>query len=144
MTELLVGSKKGLFVLRGEPGGPLPIVHRAFPGEVVEYAIRDPESGRYLASVTSGFYGPRLMLADDPTGEWEQATGLVFPEDVRDAAVERIWVVRPAEEPGVLYAGTARCTSRAGRSARRCARSSADIRRSPAGSSTSTAVCAAT
>ena len=107
MTELLVSSKKGLFVLRGEPGGPLPIVHRAFPGEVVEYAIRDPRSGRYFASVTSGFYGPRLMLADDPTGEWEQATGLVFPEDVRDAAVERIWVVRPAEEPGVLYAGTA-------------------------------------
>jgi photosystem II stability/assembly factor-like uncharacterized protein len=107
MTELLVGSKKGLFVLRGEPGERFAVEHRAFPGDVVEYAIRDPRSGRYLASVTSGFYGPRLMLADDPTGEWEQAKGLAFPEDIPDAAVERIWVVRPAEEPDVLYAGSA-------------------------------------
>jgi photosystem II stability/assembly factor-like uncharacterized protein len=107
VTELLVGSKKGLFVLRGEPGEPFALAHRAFPGEVVEYAIRDPRSGRYLASVTSAFYGPRLMLADDPTGEWRQATGLAFPEDIPDAAVERIWIVQPAEEPEVIYAGTA-------------------------------------
>ena len=106
MTELLVGSKKGLFVLRGEPGEPFAVAQRAFPGEVVEYAIRDPRSGRYIASVTSGFYGPRVMLADDPAGEWRQAKGPAFPEDIPDAAVQRIWVVRPAEEPGVLWAGT--------------------------------------
>ncbi len=107
MTELLVGSKKGLFVLRGEPGEAFEIAHRAFAGEVVEYAIRDPRNGCYLASVTSGFYGPRLMLADDPTGEWRQAEGLAFPDDIPDGTVERIWVIRPSEEPGVLYAGTA-------------------------------------
>ncbi len=106
MTELLVGSKKGLFVLRGEPGEPFDVVHRAFAGDVVEYAMRDRRSGRYLASVTSGFYGPRLMLADDPTGDWRQASGPVFPEDVPDAAVVRIWVIREGEEPDVLWAGT--------------------------------------
>lgn len=107
MTELLVGSKKGLFVLRGDPPGPLDVVHRLFPGEVVEYAIRDRGSGRYFASVTSGFYGPRLMIADDAGGEWRQARGLAFPEGAGDAAVERIWAVEPATEPGVYYAGTA-------------------------------------
>jgi hypothetical protein len=105
MAELLVGSKKGLLVLRGEPGGPFELVHREFPGNAVEFAIRDPRSGRYFASVTSGFYGPRLFFADDPTGEWRQAEGLAFPDDVPDATVARIWVVCPAEEAGVLYAG---------------------------------------
>ena len=82
MTELLVGTKKGLFVLKGTrpPGKPFAIAARAFPGDVVEFAIRDPRSGRYFASVTSGFYGPRVMFTDDPTGEWTQATGPAFPE----------------------------------------------------------------
>jgi hypothetical protein len=107
MTELLVGSKKGLFVLRGERGSAFDLVHRSFPGDVVEYAIRDQRSGRYFASVTSGFYGPRIFFTDDPTGDWLQAEGPAFPDDVPDSTVARIWVVRPAEEPGVLYAGIA-------------------------------------
>jgi hypothetical protein len=105
VTELLVGSKKGLFVLRGDPGEPFAVAHRAFPGEIVEYAIRDPRSGRYLASVTSGFYGPHLMLTDDPAAEWRQATGPAFPEGA-ESSVERIWAIVVAEEPDVLYAGT--------------------------------------
>jgi hypothetical protein len=36
MTELLVGTKKGLFVLRGEAGAPFEIATRSFPGDVVE------------------------------------------------------------------------------------------------------------
>ena len=44
MTELLVGTKKGLFVLRGDAGAekPFDVAARAFPGDVVEFAIRDP------------------------------------------------------------------------------------------------------
>lgn len=105
MTELLVGTKKGLFVLRGEAGGPFDVAARAFAGDVVEFATRDRRTGRYFASVTSGFFGPRVMFTDDPTGEWQQAKGPAFPEDVPDAAVERIWIVKPGESDGVLYAG---------------------------------------
>jgi hypothetical protein len=104
MTELLVGTKKGLFALRGEPGAAFEVGARAFAGEPVEYAIRDPRSGRYLAAVTSPFYGPKLWVADDPAGEWEQAAGLVLPEDGEQALV-RLWTVVPAEEDGVLYCG---------------------------------------
>ena len=51
MTELLVGTKKGLFVLEGDPstGEPFAIATRAFAGDVVEYAIRDRRTGRYFA-----------------------------------------------------------------------------------------------
>jgi photosystem II stability/assembly factor-like uncharacterized protein len=104
VRELLVGTRKGLFVLRGEGGGPYEIAARAFAGSTVEYAMRDPRTGRTFASVTSGFYGPRLMYTDDPAGEWEHAATLAMPEDT-GATLERIWVVRTGEDEGVLYAG---------------------------------------
>jgi photosystem II stability/assembly factor-like uncharacterized protein len=104
MTELLVGTKKGLFILEGEPGAPFEVVTRAFAGEPVEYATRDPRSGRLLASVTSPFYGPKIFVADDPGGEWEQARGIELPEG-GDVALERIWVIVPGEAEGTVYAG---------------------------------------
>jgi hypothetical protein len=104
MRELLVGTKKGLFVLEGEPGGEFAVKARAFAGQPVEYAIRDPRNGRLLASVTSPFYGPKIFHADDPSGEWEQADGLALPEG-GEKALERIWVIVPGEDDGTVYAG---------------------------------------
>jgi photosystem II stability/assembly factor-like uncharacterized protein len=104
MTELLVGTKKGLFVLEGEPGGEFEVRARAFAGQPVEYAMRDPRSGRVLASVTSPFYGPKIFHATDPDGDWEQAGGLALPEG-GDQSLERIWVIVAGEGDGAMYAG---------------------------------------
>jgi photosystem II stability/assembly factor-like uncharacterized protein len=104
VTELLVGTKKGLFVLEGEPGGAFEVTARAFAGVPVEYALRDPRTGRLLASVTSPFYGPKIWLADDAAGEWEQADGVALPEG-EDAALERIWTIVAGEADGALLAG---------------------------------------
>jgi hypothetical protein len=104
MTELLVGTRKGLFVLEGEPGAPFEVKARAFAGESVEYALRDRRSGRVLASVTSPFYGPKIWYAEDPAGDWDQAEGVALPER-GDAALERIWVIVTGEADGTLYAG---------------------------------------
>ncbi|HSD49025.1 MAG TPA: hypothetical protein VLE71_04260, partial [Actinomycetota bacterium] len=104
-VELLAGTRKGLFVLRGTRGAPLEVVGRAFAGQDVEYAIRDPRSGTYLAAVTHGQFGPRVFRSDDPTAaEWEQTDGPRFPEGT-GVSVERVWVITPGEEPDVLYAG---------------------------------------
>ena len=104
MTELSVATKKGLFVLEGEPGAEFAVAARAFPGEPVEYAMRDPRTGRLFAATTSPLYGPKLWYADDPAAEWTQAEGVALPEG-GDQALERIWVVVPAERDGWLYAG---------------------------------------
>jgi photosystem II stability/assembly factor-like uncharacterized protein len=104
VTELVVGTKKGLFALEGTPGGAFEVAARAFAGEPVEYAMRDPRSGRYLAATTSPFYGPKIWLADDPAAEWQQADGVELPEG-DDAALARIWVIVAGEEDGLLYAG---------------------------------------
>ncbi len=108
-VEVLAGTRKGLFVLRGPRGGELKIAARRFAGQPVEYAMRDPRTGRVLASVTHSHYGPHLFAADDPTADddaWERGAGLAFPADT-GATLERIWVVQPGEEEGVLWAGVA-------------------------------------
>ncbi len=99
MRELLIGTKKGLFVVVGDGEGSFRIATRAFPGDVVEYAMRDRRTGRYFASVTSGFYGPRLMYTDDPAGEWEQSSGIAFA-DGDDVSLERIWAVKQGAAEG--------------------------------------------
>jgi molybdopterin converting factor small subunit/photosystem II stability/assembly factor-like uncharacterized protein len=105
-AELLVGTKKGLFVLRGPRGGPMEVAARAFSGQTAEYAIRDPRTGTYYASVTHGQFGPHVFFTDDVSGEWEQATGPALPDGAGET-IERVWTIQPAEEEGVLYAGVA-------------------------------------
>ncbi|MGH2786986.1 MAG: MoaD/ThiS family protein [Actinomycetota bacterium] len=103
-AELLVGTRKGLFVLRGLRGQRMETVARVFEGTDVEFAMRDRRSGTYVASVTHGQYGPHLFVADDPLGEWAEADGPDFPEDT-GASVDRTWVITTGEEDGVLWAG---------------------------------------
>jgi photosystem II stability/assembly factor-like uncharacterized protein len=104
VTELLVGTKKGLFVLDGEPGDGFEVGARAFAGEPVEYALRDHRTGRLLASTTSPFYGPKIWYSDEPSGEWSQASGVELPQG-GDQTLVRIWVIARGESDGLLYAG---------------------------------------
>ena len=105
MTELIVGTKKGLFVYEGDAGSGFEPKARAFAGEPVEYALRDPRSGRLLASVTNPFYGPKIWFTDgDADGEWTQAEGLALPAG-GDAALQRIWTIAAGEQDGLIYAG---------------------------------------
>jgi hypothetical protein len=104
VTEVLVGTKKGLFVLEGEPGDGFEVTARAFAGEPVEYALRDPRSGTMLAAVSSPWYGPKVFAADDPGGEWEQAAGVELPEG-GEKALEKLWILRLGEADGQVFAG---------------------------------------
>lgn len=105
MIELMVGTKKGLFVLEGQPDRGFEISARAFAGQPVDFALRDPTSGRLLAALTSPFYGPKIFYTDGAAdGEWEQAAGIGLPEG-GEQALERIWVIARGARAGTLYAG---------------------------------------
>ncbi len=105
-VELLVGTRKGLVVVRGERGGAFEPAGRHFPGQEVAFAMCDRRSGRVFASVVHGQFGPRLYWSDDPDGAWEIAAGLSFPDDT-ETALERVWIVCEGEGEGVLFAGVA-------------------------------------
>jgi photosystem II stability/assembly factor-like uncharacterized protein len=104
MTELAVGTKKGLFVLEGDPGAPFEVAHRVFAGEPVEYATRDPRTGRLFAAVSSPIYGPKVWFADDAGADWTLCEGFTLPAG-GDQALERVWLIVPGEDDGLLYAG---------------------------------------
>ncbi len=121
MTELLLGTRKGLLVLEGKPGGEFQVRARAFPGETVDYAARDPRSGRVFATITSPFYGPKIFYTDlavddwpEPSGPsfppppgiegWEQASGIALPEG-GELALKRIWVIERGVAEGQVFAG---------------------------------------
>ncbi len=106
MTELLVGTRKGLFVLEGEPGAEFQVAGRAFVGEPVDYAVREPRSGRIFAAVTSPFWGPRIWFTEDApaAGDWQSARGVALPKGGKDA-LKRVWVIAAGEADGLLYAG---------------------------------------
>jgi photosystem II stability/assembly factor-like uncharacterized protein len=104
MTELLVGTRKGLFVLEGAPGEEFEITTRAFVGEPVDYAMREPHGGRLFAAVTSPFWGPRIWYADDLAGAWQPATGVALPKG-GDDALRRIWAIVASDDGSRLWAG---------------------------------------
>jgi photosystem II stability/assembly factor-like uncharacterized protein len=105
MTELLVGTRKGLFVLEGEPGAEFRITTRAFVGDPVDYAMRDPRTGRLFAAVTSPFWGPRIWFTDgEPGGDWQPARGVALPKGGTDA-LKRIWVIVAGDHEGRIWAG---------------------------------------
>jgi hypothetical protein len=105
MTELLVGTRKGLFVLGGDTDEPFAIATRAFVGDPVDYAMREPTTGRLLVAVTSPFWGPRIWFTDDlDGGDWQAAKGVSLPRG-GNAALKRIWVIVASDDGARLWAG---------------------------------------
>jgi len=105
----------------------------------VDYALRDPRTGRALAGVTNPFYGPKIWFTDDLTGDWQQAEGVELPPG-GSAALERIWVIAPAEKEGgctpeaiPACSSRAMTTARAGSSTRRCGTTRPALSGSPGG-----------
>ncbi len=102
-TALLVGTRKGLFVLGGDTDrrtwqirGPLcdgwPIHDTAF----------DPASGAIFAAGGSPWYGPAVWRSDDLGASWTHSSeGLTYGDD--GPKIEATWNVTRAGD--VLYAG---------------------------------------
>ena len=101
----------------GRPWSPFEIAARAFAGEPVEFAIRDPRSGRYLAAVTSAFYGPKVFVTDDPRASGSRRRG--SSPGGRRAGAEAALVDRPRRGGRVALRGRRPgCPSRAATAAR--------------------------
>jgi photosystem II stability/assembly factor-like uncharacterized protein len=103
---LLVGTRKGLFLLRGDESrrewkleGPL------LSGWEVFHAIRDTRDGAVYLAANNWVYGATVQRSDDLGESWERSEGLGLPED-SELTLEKSWHVEPGAD-GDLYLGAA-------------------------------------
>jgi photosystem II stability/assembly factor-like uncharacterized protein len=102
-VAVLVGTRKGLFVLDGDPDrqdwqvrGPL------CDGWPIHDAIVDPKSGALYAAGGSNWYGPAVWRSDDMGETWSHSSeGLTYGDD--GPKVTTVWNVTAG--PDALYAG---------------------------------------
>ena len=101
---ILVGTRKGLFVLRGDEGrrdwaleGPY------LAGWDVFHAMKD--GGSIFAAANHAVYGATVQRSDDGGQTWERSEGLGLPED-HELTLEKTWHLE-AGPNGTLWLGGA-------------------------------------
>jgi photosystem II stability/assembly factor-like uncharacterized protein len=106
-AQLLVGTKKGLFVLHGnddrstwELEGPL------LTGWQVFHATADPRNGAFHVAANNWVYGATAQRSDDGGKTWERSEGLGLPED-GELKLANSWHIEPGgpNEPDTLWLG---------------------------------------
>lgn len=109
---LLVGTKKGAFVLRSDAERAVwELEGPHFLGHQSHHVVLDPRDGRTLLAATrAGHLGPTIFRSFDLGKSWKEVSGPpAFPkvegEDGR--AVHHVFWLQPSSEaePGVWYAG---------------------------------------
>ena len=110
-TLLPVGTKKGLFLLRGGDGNESWRVEGpVLPGWSVYHAIVDPRDGALYAATNNFFYGATVHRSDDLGETWERAEELGLAEE-SGLKLNATWHVEPGKDselwlggdPGVLF-----------------------------------------
>lgn len=112
-SPLLVGSRKGLFIMEPEHTGWRTARHE-FHGSPVTAVLRDPRDGALYAGLALGHFGVKLHRSDDGGASWTELKAPGFPEgfpadEGRAApAVSLLWILEAggADQPGLIWAGT--------------------------------------
>jgi hypothetical protein len=111
---LLIGTKKGAFVLSGDPSrrkweAAPPLCF----GHVIHHFVQDPRAPkRMLIAAKTGHLGPTVYHSWDGGRKWKEATRppafLKAGEGERALAVGHVFWLTPGHvsQPGVWYAGT--------------------------------------
>jgi hypothetical protein len=106
MGSLLpVGTRKGLFLLRGE-GKDWDVEGPLLPGWAVYHAMVDPRDGVLYAATNNFFYGATVHRSNDDGKTWERSEPIELPEE-SDLKLNATWHVEPgaSDEPGVVWLG---------------------------------------
>lgn len=105
---VLVGTKRGLFILTSRDRETWEVQSTALEGTRVYNAVLDQRNGRRLFAADNGdFFGTFLRYSDDFGQTWQEPKqGIAFPEG-SNQKLQNIWVIEPgrSNEPGTVYAG---------------------------------------
>ncbi len=116
-TVVLVGTRKGLFILRGDAKREKWRVEGDVPhffGQIVNHAVLNPATGTIVVAARAGHLGPTVFRSSDMGKTWaEAAQPPAFPKQDDQAdqygwSVDHVFWLSPGHksEPHVWYAGT--------------------------------------
>ncbi|HVO04766.1 MAG TPA: hypothetical protein VMT54_21405 [Candidatus Cybelea sp.] len=110
-SRMLVGSRKGLFILEPERKAAWRIAREAFLGQPVSMVMHDPRDGALYVALNLGHFGAKLHRSDDGGTSWTEVAAPAFPKaegDEKAPSVGMVWALEPAgaDMPGVIWAGT--------------------------------------
>ena len=126
--RILVGTRKGTFIVTREAGGWVPRL-AGHAGVGVNYVSRDPHTGRTWALLGHGHWGAKLSVSEDAGETWADAPSqIMYPDGARyiaqdmyedagsehgvgwristkPATLQKLWII--AYGPGgAVYVGT--------------------------------------
>src|SRR3954467_6726779 len=109
-SALLVGTRKGAFVMTSTDRGAWSISEPMFLGHICSHVVLDPRDGRTLVMAAStGHLGPTVFRSTDLGASWQEATRppAFAPGDRLKRALRTVFWLTPghADEPGVWWAG---------------------------------------
>jgi photosystem II stability/assembly factor-like uncharacterized protein len=108
-TLLLIGTKKGLFLLTSADRAKWEMHGPFSPGKEINHVIYDARNKRIHATANDAWFGCELVSSPDLGKTWENAKqNPSFPEN-SGLKLERLWHIEPGlrDEPNVLYCGVA-------------------------------------
>jgi photosystem II stability/assembly factor-like uncharacterized protein len=101
---ILVGTQKGLFVLRGDDDRrDWTVEEPMLPGWDVFHAMK--HDGSLFVAANNFVYGGTVQRSDDGGKTWQRSEGLGLPEE-SELTLEKTWHVEPGHD-GVLWLGGA-------------------------------------
>jgi photosystem II stability/assembly factor-like uncharacterized protein len=107
---LLVGTRKGLFVLDCNAPGDWSVSEPHHLGHVMQHVVADRRpGGNVLAATRTGHLGPTVLRSPDMGATWCESTKppAFRTGEVLERAVDAVFWLTPGhvDEPGVWYAG---------------------------------------
>ncbi len=105
--NLLIGTRKGLWVLSSEDRRAWSVAEPHFFGQIVQHAMA--RDGAILVASSTGHLGPTVFRSTDAGATWQEASvPPAFPTGDRlDRALKTVFWLTPSHEQGVWYAGGA-------------------------------------
>lgn len=81
--RILVGTRKGTFLVKKSSGGAWDVELAGHAGAGVNFVARDPNTGTLWAALGHGHWGAKLSRSTDDGASWEDAPQITYPEGAR-------------------------------------------------------------
>jgi len=114
--KLLVGTRKGLFVLQKTSGTPSgwAIDSTHFLGDPVSMALHDARDNSLHVALNLGHFGVKMRRSRDGGNTWDETAVPAYPPQPEDKKDEKPWTLQQVwsletggvDRPGLLWAGT--------------------------------------